>query len=388
MHETAFGFLSIFFPLYVIIIGGSPIDLGIMSMSALLSAILFSFFWGYLCDKLKRYKLFILLSFLSISIILYLFTFIRSITLFTILYVLLSVFHIAHEAPKNVMISETYTYEEWVEAFAFYEAFTEIGWTVGLLLGFLASIYGFNAENMLLVCSLLNLSAFATSIFFVNDPHILIERGLVRIERFISFVCRGVTVLTKSLYGIPVSGKLRRENIYGFCVGLTLFMFATSVLFTPLPIIFSRNLFASVSGVFAIFILNSLGGVVGYLMAWIKSQWTIGENRMGGIVAFRSALTLLMILAIRVPAYNITFVTLILTLMGFAYAVFYVYTLSTSMGLLSEGEAGLFNTVIGIGNALGSFIGPYLAKTLEFTYVLLASGIIFLASSIILKLST
>ena len=337
LHEMAFGFLSVFFPLYVILIGGSLIDLGVMSMLALLSAIPFSFFWGYLCDKLKRYKLFILLSFLFMAIILYFFTFTRSIILLAMLYVLLSVFHMAHEAPKNVMISETYIHEEWVKAFAFYEAFTEVGWLIGLLLGFLMSVYGFNAENMLLACSLLNLSAFATSVFFVSDPPILIERGLVRIEKSISLACKGITVLTRSLYGIPMGRELKGENIYGFCIGLSLFMFATSMLFTPLPAFFSRNLSTSISSVFAIFTLNSLGGVLGYLMAWIMSQWPIKENRMSEVAAFRGALTLFMIVAIRMPSYNITTMTLILTLMGFAYAVFYTYTLSTSMELLPEG---------------------------------------------------
>jgi len=61
LHEVVFGFLSVFFPLYIILIGGSLIDVGLISMFALLSAIVSSFFWGYLCDRLKRYKWSILL---------------------------------------------------------------------------------------------------------------------------------------------------------------------------------------------------------------------------------------------------------------------------------------------------------------------------------------
>jgi MFS family permease len=388
LHEVAFGFLSVFFPLYVMLIGGSLIDLGVISMSALLSAIIFSFLWGYLCDRLKRYKWAILLSFSSIAIILYVFTFTRSIALLTLLYVLLSIFHVAHEAPKNIIISETYEHEEWIQAFAFYEGFTEIGWFIGLLLGFLTPIYNFDLKTMMLICSLLHLSAFISSILFVEDPPLLIERGLVKIEKTVNFACKGITILSKSLYGIQVDGRIRRENIHGFCIGLILFMLATSILFTPLPIFFSRNLSMSTDRVFMVFALNSLGGVVGYFMAWIASQWLIEKSRIGEIAALRGVLTLSLILAAESSSNNIAIITLILILMGFMYAVFYAYTLSTSMELVSEGEAGLFNTLVGVGNAIGSFIGPYIAQTLGFTQVFLVVGVVFLISAIILKLST
>ena len=387
LHEIAFGFLSVFFPLYVIFIGGSLIDLGIISMSALLSAIIFSFFWGYLCDKLKRYKWAILLSFSSIAIILYVFTLTKNIALLTLLYVLLSIFHVAHEAPKNIIISETYEHEEWIQAFAFYEGFTEIGWFIGLLLGFSTPIYNFDAKTMMLICSLLHLTAFISSMLFVDDPPILIERSLVKIEKTVNFAYKGITILSKTLYGIQTNRRIRRENVHGFCIGLTLFMLATSILFTPLPVFFSRNLSMSMNRVFMVFALNSLGGVTGYFTVWIASQWLIEKSKMGEIAVLRGVLTLSLILAVKSPSNNIAIVTLILILMGFMYAVFYVYTLSTSMELVSEGEAGLFNALVGVGNAIGSFIGPYIAQTLGFMQVLLVVGLVFLISSIVLKLS-
>jgi MFS family permease len=76
-HEMAFGLLSIFLPLYVVIIGGpsSLIYVGLMTSSATLLAIPASFFWGYVCDKTGKYKFYILISFLTSSALLYFFTF-------------------------------------------------------------------------------------------------------------------------------------------------------------------------------------------------------------------------------------------------------------------------------------------------------------------------
>ena len=137
-HEIAFGLLSVFIPLYVITpaIGGTLFDLGIMTAGALFLSIPAAFFWGYISDKTRRYKLYVLLSFISAAVLLYLFTFATNVITFTILYAIMAVLHVAHEAPKNILIAEHYSHEDWGKSYALYEGFTEIGWLIGLLLGF------------------------------------------------------------------------------------------------------------------------------------------------------------------------------------------------------------------------------------------------------------
>ena len=114
-HEIAFGLLSVFIPLYVVSpqIGGSLVDLGIITSVALFSAISTSFFWGYICDRTRRFKLYVLLSFISASVLLYFFTFATNVLTFIILYAVMSVLHVAHEAPKNVLIAEHYSRRDW-----------------------------------------------------------------------------------------------------------------------------------------------------------------------------------------------------------------------------------------------------------------------------------
>ena len=104
-HEIAFGLLSLFIPLYVVspAIGGSLVDLGIMTSTALLLAIPASFFWGYICDKTRRFKLYILFSLISATILLYLFTLATDILTFTILYVVMSMFSWYFQRSVEVM---------------------------------------------------------------------------------------------------------------------------------------------------------------------------------------------------------------------------------------------------------------------------------------------
>jgi len=385
-HEMAFGLLSIFLPLYIVSIGGSLVHIGIMSATALVLAIPASFFWGYLCDKTRHYKRYILISFLSSTIMLFFFTISTAIGFLIMLYAVMSIFHVAHEAPKNVLIAEFYTRKEWEKAFAFYEGFTETGWLIGLLLGFFMSIYGIGPTFTLLLCSGLNLVAFTVSLILVTDPLLIFERSLVNIEKAVGFTHKGMIVATKILDGLPLDVKLKKENHYAFFAGLVLFSLATSMLFTPLPVFFSHCLAFSTSVVFVIYALNSAAGVVGYFLAGSKSNISAEKSAVSKIVIFRSMLALSLISLAWMPAYTLTLSTLILVLMGFAYALFLVFTLSLSMELMPQGKTGLFNVLVGLGGAGGSFVGPFLAETCGFTLVFVVSSLIFLLASVAFKI--
>lgn len=385
-HEMAFGLLSVFLPLYVIAMGGSLVDIGIMSAVALFLVIPASFFWGYICDKTRRYKRYILISFLASTVFLYLFTITTSVGLLIILYAVMSILHVAHEPPKNVLIAELYSREEWDKTFARYEGFTEVGWLIGLLLGFLMSIYRLAATSTLLLCCSLNLVAFIISVILVTDPLLIFERRLVSIEKTIDFTFKGAVIASKILDGLSQNERLKRENLRAFCSGLVLFSVATSILFTPLPIFFSKELTLPASVVFAMYVLNSGGGVVGYFLASRRSTQTTEKSHIGRTVIFRSMLAFLLVAVTQKPAYGVVLAAIILILMGLAYALFLVYTLSLSMELIPPGKAGMFNVLLGIGGASGSFIGPFLAQTFDFMYVFLIAGIIFFLSYIAFKI--
>jgi len=108
-HDMAFGLLTVFIPLYVtVFLGGSLLALGIMTSIAIFCSIPASYLWGYLCDKTRHYKAFILLSFSSTAVILFVMTlsFAQNLLIFVVLYIIMQMLHVAHESPKNVLITE------------------------------------------------------------------------------------------------------------------------------------------------------------------------------------------------------------------------------------------------------------------------------------------
>lgn len=396
-HEMGFGLLSIFLPLYIISdrINGSILDVGVLAAAALFAAIPASYLWGYLSDKSKRYKRYILLSFLSSAALLYVFTWAPTIAMLTLLYCILSFMHQAHEAPKNVLIAESYSHQEWDHSFAVYEGFTEIGWLIGLVLGFVTSVLGLYSDLVLLLCAMLNLAAFVLSFLFVSDPMLIFERGLVSIEKSVDFASKGIFLASQILDGSSINGRLRRENLGLFCSGLVLFSLATSIMFTPLPLFVRQAVIGASfpeSLIFVVFVLNTTGGVLGYFLSARSLSSGVGSKTgLSRAVILRGLLSFLLVstMAVASSLFSVTLLTVILMVFGFTNAMFLVRTLSLSMELIPAGKAGVFNVLIGIGSACGSFIGPFVASLLgNFMLVFILAGSLFVAAYLCFKLFT
>jgi MFS family permease len=388
-HEMGFGLLSIFLPLYLVSIDATNglFYVGAMASIALFVAIPASFFWGYLCDKTRHYKRYILLAFLASTVMLYFFTFTKDMALLITLYAIMSIFHVAHEAPKNVLIAELYSHHEWKRTFAFYEGFTEVGWLIGLLLGFFMSAYGLGPTNTLFLVAGLNLAAFVLSAILVVDPPFVFERSLVSIEKTVDFASHGVFLASKMIDGMALDERLKRENVTAFCCGLVLFSLATSILFTPMPIFVNTITVGLPAGiVFAIFMLSSSGAIAGYAMAGRTSEQSTGKASVGGLVLVRGLLTFILLAALQQSSFNVLLTIGVLVLMGFVFAVFMVNILSMSMELIPAGKAGLVNVLIGIGGAFGSFAGPFVAQAFGFLDVFVVAGIIFFVAFVFFKL--
>jgi MFS family permease len=399
-HEIAFGLLSVFIPLYVVtfkdtsILGGPLVALGVMMSVAIFCTIPASFLWGYLCDTTRHYKAFILLSFFSSAILLFLMTlpFAQSIILFVVLYVVMQVLHVSHEAPKNVLIAEHYSRDEWEKSYGLYEGITEIGFIAGLAIGlfaFASSLsFGAISTYVLYLCSGLSVVAFVLSFLLVADPLMIFERRLVGIEKRIDFTYRGLESSAKLMDGLKWDGSLKQDNFLGFALAIVLFSLATSLFFTPLPIFLSTNrgLGLPTSMVYVAYILNSVGATVGYFLVSGRARSMDIRKQMPRFVFFRSLLIFLLIVAIQF-AFSPTLMTaVILVFLGFTYAMYYILMISISMELIPQGKSGFFDGLVGLGAAVGSFLGPFLAGNFSYVPTFLAAAVVFFCAFVALKL--
>jgi predicted MFS family arabinose efflux permease len=374
------------------LLGGPLVALGVMTSIAIFCSIPASFLWGFLCDATRHYKVFILLSFLSSAVILFLMTlpFAQSILLFVVLYVVMQMLHVAHESPKNVLIAEHYSRDEWEKSYGFYEGLTEIGFIVGLAIGLIMFASSLSSSILatysLYLCSGLSVTAFILSILLIADPLIIFERRLVGIEKKIDYTYRGVKSLSRILDGLRWDGSLKEDSFRGFALAIVMFALATSLFFTPLPIFLKQGLGLPTSMVYVAYILNSVGAAAGYFLIRGRARSMDMRKQMPRFVLFRSLLIFMLVGFIEF-AFSPTIMTgILLIFIGFAYAMYYIMMLSLSMELIPQGKTGFFDGLVGLGSAVGSFFGPFLATHLNYLPTFLVAAVVFFIAFIALKL--
>jgi MFS family permease len=399
-HEIAFGLLTVFIPLYLVafndtsVLGGPLVALGIMTSVAIFASIPASFLWGYLCDKTRQYKAFILLSFLSSAIILFLMAlpFAKNILLFVALYVVMQVLHISHEAPKNVLIAEHYSRDDWEKSYGFYEGLTEIGFVLGLVIGLVLTLGLFSftatlssavlATYTLYLCSGLSIVAFILSVALVANPLMIFERRLVGIERKIDFTYRGV-----QSYGLRWNGSVKQQSFLGFAFAIVMFSLASSIFFTPLPVYLKEIFGGQESMVYVAYILNSVGSTAGYFLIRNRARSMNLRKQMPRFVLLRSLLIFGLVGVIALSLYPTIMTGVFLVFIGFAYAMYYIMMLSLSMELIPQGKSGFFDGLVGLGAGIGSFLGPFLAANLNYLPTFIIAAIAFLFAFVSLKKS-
>ena len=394
----AYGLLSVFIPMYIVTSGaiggldGNLMDLGLIVGLSVVCTIPASYFWGWICDRMRRYKIFILLSFLSSAIILFILTFpfARNIAVFAALYILMNVLHIAHESPKNVLVAENYSHDQWGRAYAVYEGLTEIGLIIGLGLGFFtftATVsFGMNAMYSFYVCSILSFVAFLLSLFFIADPLMNMERRLVGMENKLDYAHRGFDTLSKMWRGNMDTSGFRQTRFLGFGLAILFFSLATSVFYTPLPVFFTDYLGLDPSSVFIVYVLGSIGATSGYFYIRTRAFGGNAKSRISRMILLRSFFIFLIVAVVGLSFNSLALSGLMLIGLGFAFAIYSILMLCNSMALVPEGKSGIIDVLAGLGAASGAFLGPFLADVLGYLPAFLIASVLFLVAFICIKL--
>ena len=110
------------------------------------------------------------------------------------------------------------------------------------------------------------------------------------------------------------------------------------------------------------------------------------RKQMPRFVLLRSVLIFALV-GVIVFAFAPTIMTgILLIFMGFAYAMYYIMMLSLSMEVIPQGKAGFFDGMVGLGSAIGAFLGPFLAFSLNYTPMFVITAVFFLVAFLTLKL--
>jgi len=185
--------------------------------------------------------------------------------------------------------------------------------------------------------------------------------------------------------GLDRDGSLNQDRFLGFALAIVFFSLATSIFFTPLPIFLNQGLGLSESWVYVAYILNSIGATIGYFFIRGRARSMDIRKQMPRFVLLRSILVFGLVGVIQFSISPNILTGFLLVFLGFAYAMYFIMMISVSMELIPAGKSGVFDVLVGLGAAIGSFAGPFLAANLNYVPTFLVAAVLFFLAYIMLK---
>jgi len=380
-QEAAFGALSVLVPLYALSnLKQSLIYIGVLEAAWSASVIIGSFLSGYVCDRLARYRLLVFLSFMGSGLSTLGLTLSHDGFVFLLLYSVQALFYSVFRPPSNVLLTEWNSPEEWGWVLSVYTSVRAVAWAGGLLIGvFLTPLLEYS--GIFLLCGVLSLVASPLCLVFLHDPSSFLGRRLALLDRAVTSA-EYIVQLLPLIHSPGLSGyakmKLARVGETGFrrfLIGVLMFAFATSLLFTQLPI-FLKGAFIDPSLVFALFFTGTL---VSALVRPMAGTLNLGGRRSLMVsCAFRCLLAILITPAIALVYPSSLYACFVIFGgLGGMYALFDVASNLLSVELSPERKVGYFFAFFGVGDIVGAFLSGVVSTLYGFSVTLMASGLMF-----------
>jgi len=313
------------------------------------------------------------------SSIFFLMSITTNVTIFQFLYVLMGLLSYLREPSTTILIAESVERSERRSVYARLGFIEGIGGVTGLAMCTLTvNLLGYK-ELLRLTCPLLLISFFL-ALLTIRDPALYIERFLDRYDRLIGNIETFSFHMTDRGTLAPTLEKgwhLGREpNMAFFGLGRTLFAFAASNAFTPLPIYLLAKAKFPTSTIFASFFIRSLFGAASFLVA--SRLVEMGGGRAVKLATgMRAVLINFLPMTILFPMpFSVMSVATLLSLIAFSWSLYSVGTDLTMVEYVSPGRLGFYDALSGIGGALGGFTAGLLPTLYGFeTSFLISSGL-------------
>lgn len=378
--------LSTFIPLYIVITGGSVIDVALTLSTYNFSLIPGFLLWGYITDQFHRRKSVLVGTCAGMAVCVMLMFFHPQRVSLPFMYGMFG-FLFAGVAPSSqLLVIETFQKRQWNDMVARTNAISSIGAIAGIVPGIVWTFY-FSLETYLIYLLAL---AVVTTVFFdryLTEPKVTFERNIVtHFPETLTSRIRDIPILFLRIPHISVWLRFFRmlssritEDIPMLFFSMFLFFISTSLFFTPFtPYLILNDV--SDSGVFFFSFVTSCMNSVGWVYS-SKLAVRHGEKRAAMISMLGRALSMIVMgaVALLVSGFNVLFGAILLVSMitlCFSLANTPISTmLYNSIDSHRRGEyLGLYSALTSIGVLIGSTISGYVSLQLSYAVTFLAAG--------------
>ncbi len=380
----AFGMLSILIPLYFVSdLGGSLLDLGVMTAVATIALIPSSIYLGKFPDIYGKSKPFILGSYLVTSFILFMISRTRSVLGFQAFYVLMNLANYLVNPATSVLIAESYERGDWGRIMARQNFIEGLAQAIGLgICTMAAGAIGY--ETLLSSTPYLVILSLLITFFAVQDPPIHMERFLSRVEvpvenlEALSFRLNSRGGVSKSRFGSINFGEAPKMNLVG--IGMILFAFATSNAFTFLPIYLTNQAKFSSSLVFGVFFVRSLAGTLSYLTISPLVARGGGLAVKAATIARAVLILLLSIIPLLAMPFSVILSLILLSAISLSWSMYSLGIRVTTVQYSGTSGLGGYDALACLGSSAGGLLGGAVPAMMGFEPLFILSSAIFITA--------
>ena len=407
LGSVATGAASLLVPLYVVQLGGSPIDLGLLGAVAALVGAPGAILWGRLADATSNPRGVVLLSLGGAGACLLLTPFLSAIPAVVAANALLWLAFAAAAPVLTLLVVADVPESAWHHEIASLNTYQGYGWAGGLLLGIVWSASVGRAfptatsqRTLLLVCGATALLAAVLLGRWMPAPA---ERDLRRVDadrvaRLLSAGRKGVRGATfrftpNRLYwrtrGIHPARLAERftPTLATYYVGVLLFFTGFAAFFAPLPLYLTATGF-SADLVFGLYLVSSLGSAASYTGAGrLSSRYDLRllQSVALGIRGVAMPLVAIVGATFAAGALGTSLAGGTFLVIGLTWAVIAV-TAGTIVARIApsalRGEAlGVYAALSTLAGGIGSVGGGLLADAVGFTTAFGAAGVAILSGA-------
>jgi MFS family permease len=369
---------SVIIPLYILELHGNVIDVSLATTVYALAVIPASLFWGELTQRLKKIKLFIMLSVTGVIPLIFLLYILHSVLLAIIIYAVYAFILTASSPAINILIMNKRKNTVLRSYYGVYGLMSIIGNIIGYLPGVL--LFSDVIAKYLLILFAFNTVSIIFAILFIKEEKNHIKNKKSDTIHSLFPVLNSMSKFPQILAGhnliVELANIRKRKKTVRIMtifaaialVNFGMYLFNTSYI----PFLYSYKI--SYSDIFIINLLNGFGQVIIYLIFMLgRAKNTLRHyyrlstivRSSGYLIAILSVISLTALLYLNLFSYFVA---------GIGYAL---WNISASViiyvnisGKMEAHYVGLWSAIIGISGVLGAISSGFMSFYAGYMYTL------------------
>ncbi len=388
-HRAAMGAGTIILPVYLLEIGGKPVDVGFTLFMGSMGTLLGVIIWGNFSARGLKYRALMIVGITSYTILLFAISNLLSIPLISLVY-FGGNFFVASVVPAiTKVVFELAPREEWDTEQGKLNAIAGWSWAGGVILALLLSIF-LSSQKILLIFSIVNFAALPLHLLTTKAhvPHKRAEKRLRKIKRIRKPFLERVRFAPLVMFFLPSVTPPRNYKLYHFFASVFI-VFFVSGLAIPQVIVYAHYQYSERMWPYLVYTFMTLFSTLWYMRVSRKLS-----HETSGYLFYYGAMMRILGISIfafspAMPAILAPVAILGSILIGISWAYISISNLSYvgRVALDKERDQALsfYNFINGVAVSLGNFAGGILVDLLGFSYTFLLATIFLTAGAMFMR---